>query len=96
VLNEDPKLEETLMLQTALPLIQKLTLFLATAVATHFVMSFGQTFMHYKVAHHPIGGKLFRNHINFHTPTMPTIISFLRLISVTKATLPLTSLFPYF
>jgi hypothetical protein len=22
--------------------------------------------MHYKVAHHPIGGKLFRNHINFH------------------------------
>ena len=29
-------------------------------------MSFGQTFLHYKVAHHRIGGKLFRNHINFH------------------------------
>ena len=37
-----------------------------TAVATHLVMSFGQTLLHYKVAHHPIGGKLFRNHINFH------------------------------
>jgi trehalose-6-phosphate synthase len=36
------------------------------AVATHLVMSFGQTLLHYKVAHHPIGGKLFRNHINFH------------------------------
>jgi hypothetical protein len=37
-----------------------------TAVTTHLVMSFGQTLLHYKVAHHPIGGKLFRNHINFH------------------------------
>ena len=48
------------------PLILKLSLFLVTAVATHLVMSFGQTFLHYKVAHHPIGGKLFRNHIIFH------------------------------
>jgi hypothetical protein len=35
------------------PLNLKLSLFLMTAVATHLVMSFGQTFMHYKVAHHP-------------------------------------------
>jgi fatty acid hydroxylase family protein len=54
------------MLQMASPLILKLSLFLMTAVATHLAMSFGQTFMHYKIAHHPIGGKLFRNHINFH------------------------------
>ena len=54
------------MLQTVSPLILKLSLFLMTAVATHMVMSFGQTLLHYKVAHHPIGGKLFRNHINFH------------------------------
>ena len=54
------------MLQTVLPLIHKLSLFLLTAVATHLVMSFGQTLIHYKVAHHPIGGKIFRNHINFH------------------------------
>jgi hypothetical protein len=47
-------------------LILKLSLFLVTAVATHLVMSFGQTLLHYKVAHNPIGGKLFRNHINFH------------------------------
>jgi hypothetical protein len=54
------------MLLMVSPLILKLSLFLVTAVATHLVMSFGQMFMHYKVAHHPIGGKLFRNHINFH------------------------------
>ena len=54
------------MLQMVSPLILKLSLFLMTAVATHLVMSFGQTFLHYKVAHHRIGGKLFRNHINFH------------------------------
>jgi hypothetical protein len=59
VLNWFLKPEEALMLQTASPLILKLSLFLMTAVATHLVMSFGQTFMHYKVAHHPIGGKLF-------------------------------------
>ncbi len=48
------------MLQTVLPLILKLSLFLMTAVATHLVMSFGQTLLHYKVGHHPISGKLFR------------------------------------
>src|SRR6516165_197941 len=30
------------------------------------VMSFAQTLMHYKLGHHPMGGKFFRNHINFH------------------------------
>src|SRR6202035_2960746 len=54
------------MLQTVSPFILNLSLFLMTAVATHLVMSFGQTLMHYKVAHHPMGGKIFRNHINFH------------------------------
>jgi hypothetical protein len=66
VLNWFLKPEEALMLQTASPLILKLSLFLMTAVATHLVMSFGQTLIHYKVAHHPMGGKFFRNHINFH------------------------------
>ena len=54
------------MLQTVSPLILKLSLFLVTAAVTHLVMSFGQTLIHYKVAHHPMGGKIFRNHINFH------------------------------
>jgi len=36
------------------------------AIATHLVMSFGQTLMHYKLGHHPMGGRFFRNHINFH------------------------------
>jgi hypothetical protein len=53
------------MLQTVSPLILKLSLFLMTAVATHLVTSFGQTLTHHKVAHHPMGGKIFRNHINF-------------------------------
>ena len=54
------------MLQTVSSLVLKLSLFLLTAVATHLVMSFGQTLIHYKIAHHPIGGKFFRNHNNFH------------------------------
>jgi hypothetical protein len=54
------------MLQAVSPFVLTLSLFVATAVATHLVMSLGQTLIHYKVAHHPIGGTIFRNHINFH------------------------------
>ena len=54
------------MLQTASQLLPELPLFLMTAVATHLVMSFAQTLMHSKLGHHPMGGKFFRNHINFH------------------------------
>src|SRR5260370_13186248 len=54
------------MLQTASRLLPELPLFLMTAVATHLVMSFAQTLMHYKLGHHSMGGKFFRNHINFH------------------------------
>ena len=54
------------MLQTVSRLLPELPLILMTAVATHLVMSFAQTLMHYKLGHHPIGGKFFRNHINFH------------------------------
>ena len=66
VLDWLPKPEEALMIQAASPLILKLSLFFVTAGTTHLVMSFGQTLIHYKVAHHPMGGKIFRNHINFH------------------------------
>src|SRR6266853_6499888 len=59
-------LEEAVMLQTISRLLPELPLFLMTAVATHLVMSFSQTLMHYKLGHHPMGGRLFRNHINFH------------------------------
>jgi hypothetical protein len=55
-----------LMLQMASRLIPEVPLFLLTAVATHLVVSFAQTLMHAKLGHHPMGGKLFRNHINFH------------------------------
>src|SRR5437868_2853136 len=54
------------MLQTTSRLLPELPLFLMTAVATHLVMSFAQTLMHYKLGHHPMGGRFFRNHINFH------------------------------
>jgi len=50
------------MLQTVSGFLPELALLLMTAVATHLVMSFAQTLMH----HHPIGGKFFRNHINYH------------------------------
>ena len=54
------------MLQTASRLLPEIPLFLVTAVATHLVMSFAQTVMHYKLGHHPMGGNFFRNHIDFH------------------------------
>jgi hypothetical protein len=54
------------MYQTASQLLSEFFLSLMTAAATHLVMSFGQTLMHYMLGHHPLGGKLFRNHINFH------------------------------
>ena len=54
------------MLQTVSWLLPTLLLYLMTAVAAHLVMSFGQTLMHYKLGHHPMGGKFFHNHINFH------------------------------
>jgi sterol desaturase/sphingolipid hydroxylase (fatty acid hydroxylase superfamily) len=54
------------MSQTAPWLLRELPLILITAVATHLVISLAQTLMHYRLAHHPMGGLLFRNHINFH------------------------------
>ena len=47
-------------------LLTEVPLFIVTALATHLAMSFAQTLMHYKLGHHPMGGKVFRNHINFH------------------------------
>ena len=49
------------MLQTVSRLLPELPLILMTAVATHLVMSFAQTLMHYKLGHRPMGGKFFRN-----------------------------------
>jgi hypothetical protein len=43
--------------------------------------------MHYKLGHHPMGGKFFRNHINFHhAHYSKEIISSHGRTSVTKAT----------
>jgi len=44
------------MLHTVSRLLPELPLFLMTAVATHLVMSFAQTLMHYKLGHCPMGG----------------------------------------
>jgi sterol desaturase/sphingolipid hydroxylase (fatty acid hydroxylase superfamily) len=54
------------MLQLVSRLLLEVPLVLFTAVATYLVMSFGQTLMHSKLGHHPMGGRLFLNHINFH------------------------------
>jgi hypothetical protein len=60
------KPQDALMVEAISPLVLKLSLFFVTAVATHLMMSFGQTVIHYTVAHHSRGGKIYRNHINFH------------------------------
>ncbi len=51
---------------TAWRLLAELSLLLATAVATHLVMSLAQTLMHWTLGHRAIGGRFFHNHINFH------------------------------
>jgi hypothetical protein len=84
------------MLQTVSPLILKFSLFLVTAAATHLVMSFGQTLIHYKVAHHPMGVRFFATTSTSITPIIPTLILSLERTSVTKAILRPTSLFLYF
>jgi hypothetical protein len=59
-------------------------------------MSFGQILIHYKVAHHPMGSKIFRNTSTSITPIIQALILSLGRTSVTKATLRRTSLFLYF
>jgi sterol desaturase/sphingolipid hydroxylase (fatty acid hydroxylase superfamily) len=54
------------IVHTELRLLLEPSLIVMTAAATHLTVSFAQTILHYKLGHHPIGGKLFRNHINFH------------------------------
>jgi hypothetical protein len=54
------------MLHAISPFVLTLSLCLLVAVCTHLIMSLGQTLIHCKIAHHPIGGKIFHNHINFH------------------------------
>jgi sterol desaturase/sphingolipid hydroxylase (fatty acid hydroxylase superfamily) len=44
----------------------EMPLFALTAIATHLVISSSQTFLHYSLGHHRLGGRFFRNHIRFH------------------------------
>ena len=44
----------------------QLALLLLAAIATHLLMSFSQTVMHYRLGHRRLGGIFFRNHIDFH------------------------------
>ena len=88
-------LEKAVMLQTVSRLLPELPLFLMTAVATHLVMSFAQTLMHYKLGHHPMGGKFFSNHINFHHTyySKDHLVSSHGRTAVTKATIHPSSSF---
>jgi hypothetical protein len=66
VLSSPLKLKEVAMPQLVVRLLQELPLLVMTAIATHLFMSFTQTLMHYKLGHHRMGGRFFRDHINFH------------------------------
>ena len=55
------------MFQTVSRLLPEVPLILVTAIATHLVMSFAQTLMHYKLGHHPMGRKFFRNQFSGRT-----------------------------
>jgi hypothetical protein len=87
------KSEEAVMLYTGSRILPELLLILLTAAATHLVMSFAQTLMHYKLGHHPMGGKFFRNHINFHHTYYSQDHLVSRAYLVTKATIRPSSTF---
>ena len=74
------------MLQTVSRLLPELPLILMTAVATHLVMSFGQTLMHYKLATIQSAVSSSATISISITPTIPKIISSHGRTSVTKAT----------
>ena len=63
---QPPEPEKAVVHRTLFHVLETFPLLVVTAAATHFVMSFAQTLMHYKLGHHRMGGKFFRNHINFH------------------------------
>jgi sterol desaturase/sphingolipid hydroxylase (fatty acid hydroxylase superfamily) len=54
------------MIHAAYGLAPALVLTLLTIVLSHLVVSFAQTVLHRRLGHHPLGGPMFRNHINFH------------------------------
>jgi len=54
------------MYQVLVRLLPELSLIFLTAIATHLTMSVAQTLMHCHLGHRPLGGKLYRDHINFH------------------------------
>jgi sterol desaturase/sphingolipid hydroxylase (fatty acid hydroxylase superfamily) len=54
------------MLQAIPRALPEVLRIIATALATHYFMSFVQTLMHRVLGHRPIGGTFFRNHLNFH------------------------------
>jgi hypothetical protein len=75
------------MLQTASRLLPELPLFLMIAIATHLVMSFAQTLMHYKLGHRPMAVSSSATTSISITPIIPRIISSHGRTSVTKATI---------
>lgn len=54
------------MHQMTFRILRELPLVLLTGTVTHLVMSGTQTLMHDYLGHRPLGGKFYRNHINFH------------------------------
>src|SRR5436305_5926250 len=80
------KPEEAVMLQTVSRVLPELPLFLMTAVATHLVMSFAQTLMHYKLGHIRWAASSFATISTSITPTIPKIISSHGRTAVRKAT----------
>ena len=73
------------MHQMLVGVLLKLPLFFITALLTHLTVSFSQTVMHYTLAHRPLGGRLFRNHVGFTIGTIPKTILFRRGISLRRA-----------
>ena len=82
------------MLHTGSRLLRELPLIFVTAAATHLVVSFFQTLMHFKLGHHAMGGSFAITSTSI-MPTIRRIILSQPPTSMTKATIRLSSSFPY-
>ena len=46
--------------------VDSLLVYGVTAMIAHFLMSLGQTLFHQYLGHRRVGGRFFRNHVQFH------------------------------
>src|ERR1700687_2071813 len=59
-------LTKDVFFEVNIPSLASVLLYVLTAMSTHFLIPLGQTLFHQYLGHHRLGGRVFKNHIQFH------------------------------